>query len=74
MQKIDRDIIRAANPDLAEEIISSGADWIMWVVFVIFLMISIILLSGHGSGFISGYNTASKEEKGDILLTSRKGK
>ena len=35
----------------------------MWVVFVIFLIISIILLSGHGSWFISGYNTASKEEK-----------
>lgn len=43
--------------------ISNEADWIMWVVFVIFLMISIILLSGHGSWFISGYNTASKEEK-----------
>ena len=43
--------------------VSSGADWIMWVGFVIFLIISIILLSGHGSWFISGYNTASKEEK-----------
>ena len=27
------------------------------------LYFSIILLSGHGSWFISGYNTASKEEK-----------
>ena len=43
--------------------ISNGADWIIWVGFVIFLIISIILLSGHGSWFISGYNTASKEEK-----------
>lgn len=43
--------------------VSSGADWIIWVVFLIFLAISIILLSGHGSWFISGYNTASKEEK-----------
>lgn len=43
--------------------ISSGADWIIWVLFLIFLAISIILLSGHGSWFISGYNTASKEEK-----------
>ncbi len=42
---------------------SNGADWIMWVVFAIFLIISIILLSGHGSWIISGYNTASKEEK-----------
>ena len=43
--------------------ISSGAEWIIWVGFVIFLVISIMLLSGHGSWFISGYNTASKEEK-----------
>ena len=43
--------------------ISNGADWIIWVGFVIFLIISIILLSGHGSWLISGYNTASKEEK-----------
>lgn len=43
--------------------ISSGPDWIIWVGFVIFLVISIVLLSGHGSWFISGYNTASKEEK-----------
>ena len=43
--------------------ISSGADWIVWVGFVIFLIISIFLLSGHGSWLISGYNTASKEEK-----------
>lgn len=43
--------------------VSSGADWIIWVVFAIFLVISIMLLSGHGSWFISGYNTAPKEEK-----------
>ena len=43
--------------------ISNGADWIMWVGFVIILIISIILLSGHGSWLIAGYNTASKEEK-----------
>ncbi len=43
--------------------VSSGADWIIWVVFAIFLVISIMLLFGHGSWFISGYNTASKEEK-----------
>lgn len=43
--------------------VSSGPDWIIWVIFVIFLMISIILLSGHGSWFISGYNAAPKKEK-----------
>ena len=30
---------------------------------MIFAVLSIILLSGHGSWFISGYNTASNEEK-----------
>ena len=43
--------------------VSSGADWIIWVGFVIFLVISIMLLSGHGSWFIVGYNAAPKEEK-----------
>lgn len=43
--------------------VSSGADWIIWVAFVIFLVISIMLLFGHGSWFISGYNIASKNEK-----------
>ena len=32
-------------------------------IFAIFAVLSIILLSGHGSWFISGYNTASNEEK-----------
>ena len=43
--------------------LSSGPDWVVWIVFVIFAVLSIILLSGHGSWFISGYNTASNEEK-----------
>ena len=43
--------------------VSSGPDCIVWVVFIIFVVISIVLLSGHGSWFIAGYNTASKEEK-----------
>ena len=43
--------------------LATGSDVIVWIVFVIFAVISIILLSGHGSWFISGYNTASKEEK-----------
>ena len=42
--------------------LATGSDWIVWIVFVIFAVLSIILLSGHGSWFISGYNTASKEE------------
>ena len=43
--------------------ISHGPGWIIWIGFAIFAVISIMLISGHGSWFISGYNTASKEEK-----------
>ena len=43
--------------------LATGSDWIAWIVFVIFAALSITLLSGHGSWFISGYNTATKEEK-----------
>ena len=43
--------------------LATGSDWIVWIVFVIFAVLSIILLSGHGSWFISGYNTASKKKK-----------
>ena len=61
--------MRPRNQYLVEEIIlklvdiSIGPDWIIWAAFVILLVISVILLSGHGSWFISGYNTALKEEK-----------
>lgn len=44
------------------EDLATGPDWILWIVFAIFAVLSIVLLSGHGSLFISGYNTASKEE------------
>ena len=43
--------------------LASGPDWVVWIVLVIFAVLSIVLLSGHGSWVISGYNTASKEEK-----------
>ena len=33
--------------------LATGSDWIVWIVFVIFAVLSIILLSGHGSWFIS---------------------
>lgn len=36
---------------------------IMWVVFVIFLILSVVLLSGRGGFLISGYNTADLEKK-----------
>lgn len=38
----------------------------IWVVFAIFLIVSVTLLSGHGGCLIAGYNVASKEEKAKI--------
>lgn len=44
----------------------TGPDWIAMVVIIIFLILSILLLSGRGSFLIAGYNTASKREKSKI--------
>lgn len=43
--------------------LSTGPDWIAWILFIIFAVLSIVLISGHGSWLIAGYNTASKKEK-----------
>ena len=43
--------------------IHKGPDWVLWAVVVIFAVIIIVLLSGHGANLIAGYNTASEEEK-----------
>ena len=43
--------------------ISNGPAWIIWIVGILFAIISIILISGHGANLIAGYNTASREEK-----------
>ena len=43
--------------------LSTGPDWGVYVGFIILAVLSIVLISGHGSWLISGYNTASKEEK-----------
>ena len=43
--------------------LSTGPDWVVYVGFIILAVLSIVLISGHGSWLISGYNTASKEEK-----------
>ena len=47
-----------------------GSDWILWGVFAVFVILTIALLSGHGSKFISGYNTASKRRKPDMMRKS----
>ena len=43
--------------------ISSGPDWIVWIIGILFLIISLILISGHGASLIAGYNTAGRDEK-----------
>lgn len=43
--------------------LSTGPDWELWIIFIIFIVISAMLISGRGGWLISGYNTASKEEK-----------
>ena len=37
--------------------LSHGPEWMIWAVAAILAVISIILISGHGSWIISGYNT-----------------
>lgn len=41
----------------------NGPGWIVWAVLVIFIILSIIFISGHGINFIAGFNTLSAEEK-----------
>lgn len=41
----------------------NGPDWVLWVVTVLLLLMSIVLISGHGAGLIAGYNDITKEEK-----------
>lgn len=43
--------------------LSNGPDWIVWAGFIVLAILSAVLISGHGSGLISGYNVATKEEK-----------
>lgn len=48
--------------------ISSGPDWIIWVVGIILAIFSIILLTGRGANLIAGYNTASKKKRINTML------
>lgn len=43
--------------------LSTGPDWIVWIVFVVLVTISAVLLSGHGANLIAGYNTAPRKVK-----------
>ncbi len=44
----------------------NGPEWIAWACLVIFIILSIILMSGHGINFITGFDTLSTEEKNII--------
>lgn len=46
--------------------ISNGPNWIMWVAVLIFIIITIILLSEHGVNLIVGYNSAECVPKTNI--------
>ena len=50
--------------------LATGPDWIIWTVFVVFAVLSIILLSGHGSWFISGYNKLQKKKRKSMMKRS----
>ena len=41
--------------------LSNGPDQIVWAVFIVITILSVVLISGHGSGLVSGYNMATKE-------------
>lgn len=41
----------------------NGPDWLLRAGVILFTILAIILITGHGSGFIAGYNDATKEEK-----------
>ena len=51
--------------------LSTGPDWVVYVGFIIFAVLSIVLISGHGSWLISGYNTASKRRKGKNIMKKK---
>jgi len=41
----------------------TGPVWVLWIVFAMIAALSIVLLTGHGSGLIAGYNTANRMQK-----------
>ena len=42
--------------------LSTGPDWVVYVGFIIFAVLSIVLISGHGSWLISGYKDVYKRQ------------
>ena len=52
--------------------ISNGPMWITWVALALLVIMTIVLLSGKGSGLVAGFNTMSKEEIQQSALRSRR--
>ena len=46
------------------------SSYVLWAVFGLLAIISVIFLTGHGVNLIAGYNTASKEKKKNIIQKS----
>lgn len=46
------------------------SSYVLLAVFGLLAIISVIFLTGHGVSLIAGYNTASKEEKENIMQKS----
>ncbi len=42
---------------------STGDDMVVWILIIVLVIVSLVLLSGHGSGLIAGYNTLTDEEQ-----------
>ena len=43
--------------------VSTGPDWLLYVMVALFAALSLLLMAGKGSWLIAGYNTASEKEK-----------
>ena len=41
----------------------NGPPVLLWFIFALSAILSLVLLTGHGADLIAGYNTASEEEK-----------
>ena len=47
-----------------------GSDWILWVVFAVFVILTIALLSGHGSNLFLAITLLQKKRKPDMMRKS----
>lgn len=47
--------------------LSTGPDWVVYVGFIIFAVLSIVLISGHGSWLISDIIQLQKKKRQNIM-------